>query len=112
MCIHSNDSLAKAKTSCVYTEDAKIAARDVHSRCLRTEGSAFFKEFLQGGRGKEGGKTKYFSEKQKKKWTSRFARSPKEGCFSDFKLTVTSDEPGESWVSPHLVAGSGRQGKF
>ena len=44
-------------------------------------------------------------------WTSRFARSQKEGCFNDFKLTLTSDEPDESWIfllqDPHLLGGSG-----
>ena len=28
--------------------------------------------------------------------------------FNDFKLTLTSDEPDESWVSLHLVGGGGR----
>ena len=31
-------------------------------------------------------------------WTSRFARSQNEGCFNDFKFTLTSDEPDESLV--------------
>ena len=48
---------------------------------------------------------------EEKIWTSRFAKSLEEGCLNDFKLTLTSDKPDESWLfllqDPHLVGGSG-----
>ncbi len=54
----------------------------------------FLRNFFGGGG--RGWQPKHFSWTQGEFWTSTFARSPNEGCFNDFKLTLTSDKPDES----------------
>ncbi len=61
--------------------------------------------FLGGGGG--GGLNVFHKNRKKFGLQDLPEARRKAACFNDFKLTLTSDEPDESWVCPHLVEGSG-----